>query len=160
MEDAACAYSGAGCQFGAFGNDDMASDPYFIGQADGAVGVAALPFGVDEAVLVGVHEGAAPRHTVPVPKGDEMVADNQAAGTYERVVAKGQLAFFADFDAASCSNGTFAVEDYSATKVNLGAVVSEVGVLVGGEADLHQADTESVGLEVDMSAGIDKTGAV
>ena len=57
MHTAACTHGGEGRQGGAFGDYDVASQPDVVGKGDGAVGVEMGAGAVDEAMLVGVHDG-------------------------------------------------------------------------------------------------------
>ena len=131
-----------------------------MAEADGAVGVAPLALAVEKAVLVGVHNGAAPRGLHMVAEGDLVVADNQRRGAKVETVAKSEGAAFGDFDARACADGALAHDVEGAAEVEEGAMVAEVGHLAGVEPYLDEADTKAVGMEDDTPRKVVGLGAV
>ena len=80
MHTAACTHGGEGRQGGAFGDYDVASQPDVVGKGDGTVGVEVGAGVVDEAMLVGVHDGAAPGGEHVAAERDGGMADDERAG--------------------------------------------------------------------------------
>ena len=145
---------------GAFGNDNVASEPHMVCDADRAVGVAPLSRGVGKAVLVSIHEGAAPGGLHMVAKRDLMVAHYERRGAEVEAVAEGEGAGFGDFDAGTCPDGTLAHDVEGAAEVEEGALAGEIGLLAGVEAYLDKTHTESVGVKKDMPRKVVDFGAV
>lgn len=69
--------SDVGGQGGAFGDYDMATQPDVVANSHGTVGIATVAIAVDQRVLVGVHNGAAPRGQPIGAEGDGLVADDE-----------------------------------------------------------------------------------
>ena len=139
MHTAACTHGGEGRQGGAFSDYNVASQPDVVGKGDGAVGVEVGAGVVDEAMLVGVHDGAAPGGEHVAAERDGGMADDERAGAKVEMVAQGESGTFRHFDAASGTNGAFAKEADIAAEVEERAVVVEIGELAGVETDFDQA---------------------
>lgn len=78
---------GVAGQLDAFGDNSMASNPDIVTHSDGAVGVYDVAVGIDEGMLVGIHEGAAPRDANGFAEGHPMVADEERFGAKMESVA-------------------------------------------------------------------------
>lgn len=109
--------SGVWRENGAFGHDNMAAEPHMMAKANGTVGVAPLALAVEKAVLVCVHNGAAPGGLHMVAEDDFAVADYQRRGTKVELVAESESSRFRDFDTRTCADGTLAKDVKGAAEI-------------------------------------------
>lgn len=147
---AASAYSGAIGKTCAFGNKAMTAKPYVVADKDFAVGIAAVARSIDQTVLVGIHKSAVPRGEDVVAKSDGFMTDYQRVGTEVEVVANGKDGVLCHLHRAARAEGALAKCLESASDVQNGAIITEIGTLAGAETDFYQAHFRLLRLDIDF----------
>ena len=146
-----CDAVGKGC---AFGNQAVAAKPNVVAHSNFAVGVGNLAVAVDKAVLVGVHKSAVPRSEEVVAESHGLVADYQRLGTEVEVVAHCEDGVLGHLHRAARTEGALAKDVESATDVQNGTIVTEIGTLAGAETDLHQTHPRLFGVKDEFARNI------
>ena len=138
---------GKGC---AFGNQTVTTEPHVVANADFAVGIGNLAVAVDKAVLVGVHKSAVPRSEEVVAESHSLVAYYQRLGTEVEVVAHCEESVLGHLYSAARAEGALAKCLESASDVQNGTIVTEIGTLAGAETDLHQTHLRLLRMDTDF----------
>lgn len=147
---AASAYSGAIGKTSAFGNKAMAAKPYVVADKDFAVGIAAVARSIDQTVLVGIHKSAIPRGEDVVAKSDGFVTDYQRVRAEVEIPANGEHSRFGHFDSTAGTDIAFVLDIENTSDIEIGAVVSEIGALIGAETDFYRAHFRLLRLDIDF----------
>ena len=131
----------------AFGNQAVTTEPHVVADTDFAVGIGNLAVAIDKAVLVGVHQSAVPRSEEVVAESHSFVADYQRLGAEIELVANGEDGILGHLHRAACAEGALAKCLESASDVQNGAIITEIGTLAGAETNLHQTHPRLFGMK-------------
>ena len=142
---------GKGC---AFGNQAVTTEPHVVANADFAVGIGYKAIGIHKTVLVGVHKSAVPRSEEVVAESHGFMADYQRLGTEVEIVANGKDGVLGHLHRAARAEGALAKCLESATDVQNGAIITEIGTLAGAETDFQQTHLRLFGMKDEFARNI------